>query len=317
MSDPTPYVHFPGTAREALTFYGEVFGCSVQLHTFEEFHRTDGPAEAIAHGGLVKGPVSLFGSDVAGGEPPVRCQGMMLSLLGTAAPLRAKGMVLEALRRGPGGGCPAEAALGSIRRPSSRSIRIALAHRLRGRRRRLRSGSLSSVSASSTRRRAAVPTNTGQRLTKERSASRRSWRSALRREPHQRTPGTFAPIRQSDSPRSPAPRVGCEGATPPDCEEGRCRPRSSRTAWSSWATRPPGHAGHQRHERHERSAGSERDDRDCHRRLHALNDFAHDDRDAHGERERELSHLGFSQCPVDLRLRRCRGRLHFHGLERL
>ena len=86
MTAPTPYVHFPGTAREALTFYGDVFGCSVQLHTFEEFHRTDGPAEAIAHGYLKEGPVRLFGSDVAGDEPAIRCQGLMLSLLGTAEP---------------------------------------------------------------------------------------------------------------------------------------------------------------------------------------------------------------------------------------
>jgi len=112
LSAPTPYVHFPGTAREALTFYGEVFGCSVQLHTFEEFHRTDGPAGAIAHGGLVKGPVSLFGSDVAGGEPPVQCEGMMLSLLGTAAPsalrewfskLSEGGRVVDALQKRPWG----------------------------------------------------------------------------------------------------------------------------------------------------------------------------------------------------------------------
>ena len=26
MSDPTPYLQLAGTAREALTFYGEVFG---------------------------------------------------------------------------------------------------------------------------------------------------------------------------------------------------------------------------------------------------------------------------------------------------
>jgi PhnB protein len=32
---PTPYLHSSGTAREALIFYGDVFGCSVQLHTFE------------------------------------------------------------------------------------------------------------------------------------------------------------------------------------------------------------------------------------------------------------------------------------------
>lgn len=88
---PTPYVHFPGTAREALSFYGDVFGCSVQLHTFEEFHRTGGPPGAIAHGYLSEGPVRLFAADVAGNELPVRCEGMMLSLLGTAAPSILKG----------------------------------------------------------------------------------------------------------------------------------------------------------------------------------------------------------------------------------
>jgi PhnB protein len=83
---PTPYIHFPGTAREALSFYADVFGCSAQMHTFEDFHRTDGPTDAIAHGGLSDGPVRLFGADVAGGEKPVRCEGLMLSLLGTATP---------------------------------------------------------------------------------------------------------------------------------------------------------------------------------------------------------------------------------------
>src|SRR5580658_1650916 len=86
MTDPTPYVHFPGTAREALTFYGEVFGCAVQLHTFAEFSRADGPADAIAHGYLTGGPVALFGADVTADEPPFRSEGMMLALLGTAAP---------------------------------------------------------------------------------------------------------------------------------------------------------------------------------------------------------------------------------------
>jgi hypothetical protein len=42
---PAPYLHFPGTAREALTFYAHVFGGSVQLHTLEDFNRTAGPAE--------------------------------------------------------------------------------------------------------------------------------------------------------------------------------------------------------------------------------------------------------------------------------
>ena len=86
MAGPTPYILFPGTAREALTFYGDVFGCAVQLHTFAEFNRTDGPADAIAHGGLTGGPVALSGADVSGDERPVRSEGLMLALLGTADP---------------------------------------------------------------------------------------------------------------------------------------------------------------------------------------------------------------------------------------
>jgi PhnB protein len=91
VTDPTPYVHFPGSAREALNFYGEVFGCAVQLHTFAEFNRADGPADAIAHGYLTGGPVALFGADVSGGEPPFRSEGLMFALLGTAAPSTLRG----------------------------------------------------------------------------------------------------------------------------------------------------------------------------------------------------------------------------------
>jgi PhnB protein len=112
MTAPTPYLHFPGTARDALTFYGEVFGCAVQLHTFAEFGRTDGPADAVAHGYLQDGPVALFAADVAGDEPALRCEGMMLSLLGTASPtvlrgwfarLSEGGRVVDDLQRRPWG----------------------------------------------------------------------------------------------------------------------------------------------------------------------------------------------------------------------
>src|ERR1700692_2995044 len=81
---PAPYLPFPGTTREALTFYAGVFGGSVQLHTFEDFNRADGPAEAIAHGYLKDSPVQLFAADAAGDQLPLRCEGLMLSLLGTA-----------------------------------------------------------------------------------------------------------------------------------------------------------------------------------------------------------------------------------------
>jgi PhnB protein len=46
MTDPAPYLLLSGTAREALTFYGTVFGCSVELYTFAEFGRSDGPPDA-------------------------------------------------------------------------------------------------------------------------------------------------------------------------------------------------------------------------------------------------------------------------------
>lgn len=109
---PTPYVLFPGTAREALTFYGDVFGCSVQLHTFEEFNRSDGPASAIAHGGITGGRVTVSGADATGDERPIRTEGMMLALLGTADPstlrnwfarLSEGGTVVSALQKRPWG----------------------------------------------------------------------------------------------------------------------------------------------------------------------------------------------------------------------
>ena len=112
MTDPTPYVLFPGTAREALTFYGDVFGCAVQLHTYAEFNRADGPADAIAHGGLTGGLVALAGADVSGDERPVRSEGLMLALLGTADPptlrtwfsrLSEGGRVVDDLQKRPWG----------------------------------------------------------------------------------------------------------------------------------------------------------------------------------------------------------------------
>lgn len=86
MTALTPYLYLPGTAREALAFYAEVFGGSARLHTLEEFGRTDGPPQAVAHGYLSGGPVTLFAADAVGDQPALRCEGMMLSLLGTGTP---------------------------------------------------------------------------------------------------------------------------------------------------------------------------------------------------------------------------------------
>jgi PhnB protein len=85
MPAPIPYLHFPGVASDALRFYQEVFGGELTLHTFADFGRNDGPGDAIAHG-ILSGPVDLFGADIAGGDRPVRVDGVMLSLLGFAVP---------------------------------------------------------------------------------------------------------------------------------------------------------------------------------------------------------------------------------------
>jgi PhnB protein len=82
----TPYLHLPGTAREALEFYASVFDATAELHTYEEFGHSDGPADAIAHGELVGGPIQLYAADAADGEPVFRSEGLMLALLGSADP---------------------------------------------------------------------------------------------------------------------------------------------------------------------------------------------------------------------------------------
>jgi PhnB protein len=112
MTAPTPYLHLPGTARDALHHWAGVFGGAVQLHTFGELGREDGPAEAVAHGLLVDGPVALFAADAGAGEAALRTEGLMLALLGTAEPavlrgwftgLADGGRVVDELQRRPWG----------------------------------------------------------------------------------------------------------------------------------------------------------------------------------------------------------------------
>jgi PhnB protein len=99
MTRLTPYLSFPGTAREALTFYQEVFGGELVLNTLGDFGRDDGPAGAIAHG-MLQGPVELFASDAAAGEPCLRLEGVMFALLGTADPATLEGWFAALSDRG-------------------------------------------------------------------------------------------------------------------------------------------------------------------------------------------------------------------------
>ncbi|PZQ92009.1 MAG: VOC family protein [Leifsonia xyli] len=83
MAGLVPYLLLPGTAREALTRYHEIFGGELELHSYAEFGREDGPADAIAHG-AVSGLVTLFAADAAEGESSFQLAGGMFALLGTA-----------------------------------------------------------------------------------------------------------------------------------------------------------------------------------------------------------------------------------------
>lgn len=108
---PAPYILFPGTAAHALEHYQHIFGGTLALFSYAEFARTDGPGEHIAHG-MLRGRLTLYGADAAPSEEAVSTQGLMLSLLGTAAPeilhawfdqLAEGGTVLDPLARKPWG----------------------------------------------------------------------------------------------------------------------------------------------------------------------------------------------------------------------
>lgn len=83
MSAPVPYFHFAGTAAAALDAWQQVFGGQLARHTFADFGREDGPADAIAHGEL-RGPVDLFAADAAVGETVPTVDGVLFALLGAA-----------------------------------------------------------------------------------------------------------------------------------------------------------------------------------------------------------------------------------------
>ena len=85
MTGLTPYLHFDGDARGALEFYRDVFGGELVINSYADFGREDGPADAVAHG-MLQGPVELFASDAAPGEPTLELRGILFSLLGTAEP---------------------------------------------------------------------------------------------------------------------------------------------------------------------------------------------------------------------------------------
>ena len=111
MTGLTPYLFFPGNAAEALHFYADVFGGELSINTYAEFGRTDGPADATAHGEL-SGLVQLFAADAGPSEDILSITGVVFSLLGTAdaatltawfAALAVGGEIVDPLQKRPWG----------------------------------------------------------------------------------------------------------------------------------------------------------------------------------------------------------------------
>lgn len=82
---PQPYFLFPGTAREALEHYQSVFGGELQLNSYADFGRSDGPGDSIAHG-VLTGPVSVGAADAGANEDAFSSTGLLFALLGAAEP---------------------------------------------------------------------------------------------------------------------------------------------------------------------------------------------------------------------------------------
>jgi PhnB protein len=62
-----PYLSFPGTAREAMERYAEIFGGTLHLNTFGEFGMEGPQADQIMHGMLeTDAGLTLMGAD----QPP-------------------------------------------------------------------------------------------------------------------------------------------------------------------------------------------------------------------------------------------------------
>jgi PhnB protein len=64
-----PYLNCRGTAREAMTFYREVFGGEIRISSFRDFGQAEGPddpeADLVMHAQLdTEGGLTLMGSDV-------------------------------------------------------------------------------------------------------------------------------------------------------------------------------------------------------------------------------------------------------------
>lgn len=72
MTNLMPYLNFPGTTREAMTFYHEALGGDLGISTYGEFGvPADNPAATkVMHSQLVSGNLRIMASDAVEGFGP-------------------------------------------------------------------------------------------------------------------------------------------------------------------------------------------------------------------------------------------------------
>lgn len=73
MTNVMPYLQFPGTAREAMTFYHSVIGGEVSIASFADFGAApEGSenADKVMHSQLVSDSIRLMASDIVPGMGP-------------------------------------------------------------------------------------------------------------------------------------------------------------------------------------------------------------------------------------------------------
>jgi PhnB protein len=81
-----PYINFPGNAREAMTFYEQVFGGTLKLNTFKEFDDSGQAPDGIMHGQLeTTSGYTIMAADTMPGQPHEAGSNMTVSLSGDDA----------------------------------------------------------------------------------------------------------------------------------------------------------------------------------------------------------------------------------------
>jgi PhnB protein len=109
-----PYLQFQDQARDAMTFYRDVFGGELTMQTFAEGGMSAHPSndDRIMHAQLVtEHGLTLMASDVPDGTPYEPGSAISISLSGDDEPalrahfegLAAEGSVIEPLRQAPWG----------------------------------------------------------------------------------------------------------------------------------------------------------------------------------------------------------------------